>query len=211
MDKIIRVEGSARIRKQPDLMLLFFQYQFQKERYEEVLAAYEKSYGVFLEAMEVAGISRKEVKTAHFQVHPRYEQEYDGRIYHNVFKGYEINTGLNLRLPLAFEKLSAIFDALTESGETPETTLSFGLTDEKKFKEEALREAALDAKRKAAVLGETLGLSLGHVMTLEEVTESYHTVTRAEGNPRLMKALDLEMTPEDVEAEMKVILTMEIL
>lgn len=211
MKKTIKVEGNAIIRRKPDRMDLSFTYRFQKEQYEEVLHLFEKSYRKFLDALGKAGVVNEQVKTAHFSVHPKYEEEYDGKIYHQVFKGFEISTDLHLRLPLSFPKLSEIFSALSDSGETPQVGLTFGLEDEKGLLEEVMKDAVLDAREKAQVIAETLGLSLGHVISVEEVSESYGSFTQAEGNPRLLKAMDLSLTPEDTEGKMKVLLTMEIL
>jgi len=211
MKKTIKVEGNAIIRRNPDRMDLSFTYRFQKEQYEEVLHLFEKSYRKFLDALGKAGVVNEQVKTAHFSVHPKYEEEYDGKKYHQAFKGFEISTDLHLRLPLSFPKLSEIFSALSDSGETPQVGLTFGLEDEKGLLEEVMKDAVLDAREKAQVIAETLGLSLGHVISVEEVSESYGSFTQAEGNPRLLKAMDLSLTPEDIEGKMKVLLTMEIL
>lgn len=211
MNKTIKVEGNAAVQRKPDRMDLAFTYHFQKEKYEEVLKLFETSYRRFLEALEKAGVSNDKIKTAHFSVHPRYEQEYDGKVYREVFQGFEIATDLNLRLPLSFPKLSEIFSFLSESGETPQVGLTFGLEEEKEVLEEAMKEAVLDAKEKAATIAETLGLSIGHVISVEEVSESYGSYSQVEGSPRLLKAMDLSMTPEDAQAKMKVLLSVEIL
>lgn len=189
MNKTIKVEGNAAVQRKPDRMDLVFTYHFQKEKYEEVLKLFETSYSRFLEAMEKAGVPTEKIKTAHFSVHPRYDQEYDGKVYREVFQGFEISTVLNLRLPLSFPKLSEIFSFLSESGETPQVGLTFGLEEEKEVLEEAMREAVLDAKRKAATIAETLGLSIGHVISVEEVSESYGSYSQVEGSPRLLKAM----------------------
>lgn len=211
MNKTIKVEGNSAVQRKPDRMDLVFTYHFQKEKYEEVLKLFETSYSRFLEAMEKAGVPTEKIKTAHFSVHPRYDQEYDGKVYREVFQGFEISTVLNLRLPLSFPKLSEIFSFLSESGETPQVGLTFSLEEEKEVLEEAMKEAVLDAKRKAETIAETLGLSIGHVISVEEVSESYGSYSQVEGSPRLLKAMDLSMTPEDTEAKMKVLLTVEIL
>lgn len=211
MNKTIKVEGNAAVQRKPDRMDLAFTYHFQKEKYEEVLKLFETSYRRFLEALEKAGVSNDKIKTAHFSVYPRYDQEYDGKVYREVFQGFEIATDLNLRLPLSFPKLSEIFSALSESGETPQVGLTFSLEEEKEVLEEAMKEAVLNAKEKAATIAETLGLSIGHVISVEEVSESYGSYSQVEGSPRLLKAMDLSMTPEDAQAKMKVLLSVEIL
>ncbi|SFO15958.1 SIMPL domain-containing protein [Proteiniclasticum ruminis] len=211
MNKTIKVEGNALVRRKPDRMNLAFTYRFQKERYEEVLQLFETSYSRFLESMERAGVPAEKIKTSHFSVHPRYEQEYDGKLYREVFQGFEISTVLNLRLPLSFPNLSEIFSFLSESGETPQVGLTFSLEDEKEVMQEAMKEAVLDAKKKAETIAETLGLTIGHVISVEEVSESYGSYSKVEGSPRLLKAMDLSMTPEDAEANRKVLLTVEIL
>ena len=80
MNKTIKVEGNAAVQRKPDRMDLAFTYHFQKEKYEEVLQLFETSYSRFLEAMEKAGVPTEQIKTAHFSVHPKYEQEYDGKV-----------------------------------------------------------------------------------------------------------------------------------
>ena len=94
---------------------------------------------------------------------------------------------------------------------TPEFTITFGIRDEENELSEALKEAALDARKKAALLAETLGLSLGHVRSVIASRDDHVKFHSRVEMPREMKAMDMQITPRDVEVESRVEIIFEIL
>ena len=211
MDNTVRVEGKGTVRRQPDVIKLNFNLKFESENYKTALDMYNEGYEKFIGAATEAGLQKEEMRTANLQVATHYEQEHDGRNYRSVFKGYLISSSLYLELPMDLDLLSKAVEKIAERGTTPEFTITFGIKDEGRELDEALREAALDAKKKATVLAETLGLTLGHVKSIAAVgKDSIISHSRVE-MPREMKAMDMDISPREVEIERKVEVVFEIL
>ncbi|WP_312650911.1 SIMPL domain-containing protein [Proteiniclasticum sp.] len=211
MDNTIRVEGKGIIRRRPDVIQLSFNLKFEDEKYQEALELYNEGYENFIGAVTEAGLPREEMKTANLHVGTHYEQEHDGRNYRSVFKGYLITSNLYLEMPMDLSLLSRVVEKIAGRGTTPEFTITFGIKDEDRDLDEALREAALDAKKKASVLAETMGFSLGHVKSVVAVSEDsiiYHSRVEM---PREMKAMEMDISPREVEIERKVEVVFEIL
>ena len=211
MDNTIRVEGKGIVRRKPDVIQLSFNLKFEDEKYQKALDLYNEGYENFIGAVTDSGLSKDEMKTTNLHVGTHYEQEHDGRNYRSVFKGYLITSSLYLEMPMDLTLLSKVVEKIAGRGTTPEFTITFGIKDEDRELDEALREAALDAKKKASVLAETMGLTLGHVKSVVAVSQDsiiYHSRVEM---PREMKAMDMAITPREVEIERKVEVVFEIL
>lgn len=211
MEKIIRVEGKGIVRRKPDLIRLSFHLKAENEKYEKALSMYNEDNRKLLEAVVASGMSREDMKTTNLRIGTRYEQEHDGKFYKNVFKGYEFTSKLFLEMPMDLEKLSDLLSEITERGTTPEFEITFGISDEEAALEEALKEAVLDARKKAKVLSEAMEVSLGHVKVITALQEdSILNPSRVE-MPMAMKSMEMDVTPREVEMERRVEVIYEIL
>lgn len=211
MDHTISVHGKGIVRRKPDVIELNFNLKFEDEHYQKALDLYNEGYDQFISAVTLAGILKEDMKTANLHVDTRYEQEHDGRNYRSVFKGYMITSSLYLEIPMDLTLLSKVIEKISERGTTPEFTLTFGVKHEEKELDEALREAALDARRKGMVLAETLGLTLGHVKSVMALGEDNITFHSRVEMPREMRAMEMDISPREVEFERVVEVVFELL
>lgn len=199
MEKLIQVEGRGLVTRKPDVIQLSFNLKVENENYQKALELYNDSYGKLIQAITEAGPLKDEVKTENLHVGTHYEQEHDGKLYRNVFKGYLITSNLHVELPMDLQLLSRIIEGISNKGTTPEFTITFGVKEEKEALEEALKEAVLDAKAKAEVLAETLGIGLGHVINVNALDrDEVFNPSRIDVPVMAMKSMEMDMTPRDV-------------
>jgi uncharacterized protein YggE len=151
-------------------------------------------------------LAPEELKTSNLQVETWYEQENDGRMYRQVFKGYRISSRLFVEIPLDLILLAKIIENITRAGSSPEFSLVFALKNPELLLEEALRNAVLDAKKKAEILTETAGVSLGEILSMISLPqEGIFPPSRVEMPMLQAKAsLDMTMNPRDVETTAQV-------
>lgn len=211
MEKIIRVEGKGIIRRKPDVIRLNFNLKTENEKYEKAISEYNEQNEKLVGAVTATGFTKADIKTTNLHVGTHYEQEHDGKIYKNVFKGYQITSSLYLEMPMDLAKLSKLIEEITRRGTTPEFNITFGVSDEDSALEEALKEAVLDARKKAKILAETMEVNLGHVKVITAVTENHILNPSRLDMPMAMKSMEMDVTPREVEMERRVEVIYEIL
>ena len=211
MEKIIRVEGKGIVRKNPDVIRLSFHLKTEDEKYEKALSEYNAHNEKLHSAVTASGMSKEDMKTTTLRIGTHYEQEHDGKFYKNVFKGYQFTSKLHLEMPMDLHKLSTLLEEITDRGTTPEFDITFGIREEEAAMEEALREAVLDARRKAKILAEAMEVNLGHVKVITALSEDYIMNPSKVEMPMAMKSMEMDVTPRDVEMERRVEVIYEIL
>jgi len=211
MDKIIRVEGKGIIRRKPDVIRLSFNLKTENEKYEAAILEYNEHNEKLTSAVAATGLTKEDIKTTNLHVGTHYEQEHDGKFYKNVFKGYQITSKLYLEMPMDLNKLSKLIEEITRRGTTPEFNITFGVSDEGSAMEEALKEAVLDARKKAKILAEAMEVKLGHVKVVTAVNEDHILNPSRVDMPMAMKSMEMDVTPREVEMERRVEVIYEIL
>jgi len=211
MDKIIRVEGKGIIRRKPDVIRLSFNLKTENVKYEAAISEYNEHNEKLVEAVGATGLMKEDIKTTNLHVGTHYEQEHDGKFYKNVFKGYQITSKLYLEMQMDMNKLSKLIEEITRRGTTPEFNITFGVSDEDRVLEEALKEAVLDARKKANILAEAMEVKLGHVKVITAVNEDRILNPSRVDMPMAMKSMEMDVTPRDVEMERRVEVIYEIL
>ena len=82
--------------------------------------------------------------------------------------------------------MGIVIDTAINSGASNVDSIEFGLKDSQQYKEKALREAILDAKRKAEVVASTLGKNIVNVVSVN--TNNTYIETRNMNNAMYMKS-----------------------
>lgn len=211
MDNIIRVEGKGVIRRKPDVIRLSFNLKTENEKYEKAISEYNEQNEKLVGAVTATGLTQEDIKTTNLHVGTHYEQEHDGKFYKNVFKGYQITSSLYLEMPMDLGQLSKLIEEITRRGTTPEFNITFGISDEDSALEQALKEAVLDARKKAKIIAETMEVNLGHVKVITAVTENNIFNPSRLDMPMAMKSMEMDVTPREVEMERRVEVIYEIL
>lgn len=206
MEKFLTVEGLGKVNQAPDCIQMEFHLLTTHEKYDKAVAHSREEYSRLEKAMTGAGLAPEELKTSNLQVETWYEQENDGRMYRQVFKGYRISSRLFVEIPLDLILLAKIIENITREGSSPEFSLVFALKNPELLLEEALKNAVLDAKKKAQILTETAGVSLGEILSMTSLPqEGIFPPSRVEMPMLQAKAsLDMAMNPRDVETTARV-------
>ncbi len=211
MNRTIVVEGTGKVFAKPDLILLDFRLQSEDKEYDKAMKLSESQYGKLEKSLQGAGFSKEDLKTKEMKVMTKFDQEHDGKVYRQVFTGYEITYHLGLSFPLDLGRLNNLLSEIAKEGATPEFSILFNVEDDMLMKREALTKAAEDAKGKAEALAEAMGLKLGHVGEIRTLDSQGGFPSRIEYPTMKMRAMDLNLTPQDVENAEKVQITFHIL
>lgn len=165
----IYVNGSATVEKEPDQTKIQFTIYTTGKTPEE---AQEKNsiissnvYQSFLSE----GIERNSWKTTQMDLSPQYD-------YNNSTTkiiGYQMTHRVLVTMN-GTDKAGKIVTLLVNSNVSNIDSISFGLKDSQGAQNEALAEAAKDAKEKAEIMAKSAGASVGNVRFISQPNASYH-------------------------------------
>jgi uncharacterized protein YggE len=135
-----------------------------------------------IEAVTAQGVARTKIVTSQFSLQPVYRPDNkDGLA---AITGYRLQNNVMITVE-DLAKVGPVIDAAFGAGANQFGGLRFGLKDDGKLRDELLRQAIQDGRRKAAIIAEALGTGLGQPLS---VTESGRVVPMPADNFRLLKA-----------------------
>lgn len=115
--RVLRVTGEGTVTAEPDLVVLSFDIEERKMKYEECILSMNSRVDTLRKELESLGIEKTALKTTDFSIKPDYI--YDDRRREQVFNGYLSHHKLILKLDLNRERLNAMLDTLAKSASMP--------------------------------------------------------------------------------------------
>lgn len=114
------------------------------------------------------GFEKSSVKTTSFNVNTDYDRVKDRNgNYESVFRGYEVVHRLKLSFDLDVGRLSQALSAVAGCLSHPQLSIAFTVKDATAINEEMLRSATANAKRKAEILCDASGVTLGELIAID--------------------------------------------
>jgi hypothetical protein len=164
-EPIIAVSGSGEVQAIPDRLRMRFGVSERTQNVREGSANMGKILGQALEFMKASGIDEKDIQTSHVNIQREYR--FNNATNESVFVHYHLSQSFAVTLidPSMYEK---IFAGLIDLGINEVQEVSFSLSNPRKYFDEALGIAVRDAQRKAGVLADTTGLTLGSAVSIQE-------------------------------------------
>lgn len=163
----ISVKGTGRLSLSPDQTDILLTLNSQDKDYPTAAGIAESRIESLKTALLPLGFSPEDLRTSGFSVRAEYEGVQDEKgIFRNVFSGYCCTHQLRLTFPMDNQKLSEVISAVSSSGAEPELSITFGIGDPESAKEELLRSAAENARKKASILAAASGASLGKLLEI---------------------------------------------
>ena len=120
-----------------------------------------------VEAVTALGIEQNKITTSQFFLQPIYRQQDPKEQATPVISGYRLQNTMIITVE-DLAKTSAVIDAVFQAGANQFQGLRFGLRDDKAVRDELLKKAVLDGKRKAGIIADTLGINVGKLISVSE-------------------------------------------
>ena len=154
-------------------------------------------------SLETVGFERKEVKTAGFNVGTKhdYVKDKNGNSV-LMFLGYDVEHSLKVSFDFDLKRLSETLNAIYICKAKPNVDIKFTVKDDSGV-EEVLRNATINARRKADILALSSGVKLGKIVSIEyswQDIELYSDTKYFDKMP-LSKMANIEIEPEDIKIE----------
>lgn len=177
----ITVTGEGKAFVTPDIASISFGMQTGQQKTAAIaMQKLSENMTKIYEALQNAGIDKKDIATENFWLNPVYNWQTGTQI----LQGYEANQSLRVKVR-DLDKISDVVSVATAAGANQAGSVNFTVDDPEAKRAEARKEAIEQAKEKAQELARQLGVSLGDLKGFSEGYNSgvtpYPTMMRSEG------------------------------
>ncbi len=178
----ITVTGEGKSFVTPDIASISFGMQTGQQKTAAVaMQKLSENMTKIYEALQDAGIDKKDIATENFWLNPVYNWQTGTQI----LQGYEANQSLRVKVR-NLDKISDVVSVATAAGANQAGSVNFTVDDPEAKRAEARKEAIDQAKEKAQILAQQLGVRLGELKGFAEgynggTPVPYATMMRSEG------------------------------
>ena len=179
----ITLSGHGEVNTVPDIANVYFTIRKELKTVKEAQNAVAEKEKSALDFLKSKSIDRKDIKTVNASVYPKYDYvrslcpqvgangvsgvAYDCGNSKQVLTGYEASESITVKIR-NIDNVGAILQGLGNVGISDLTGPNFTIDNEDSLKAEARKKAIDDAREKAEILAEDLGVRLGRISNFSE-------------------------------------------
>ena len=163
------VNGAGVVSAAPDLAIVNIGVVSNGATAREALDANNADMNAVVTAIRGAGVADRDIGTTGFAINPTYDtppepRPGEARRAPQVV-GYEVTNQVTVRIRDLAES-GAILDQVVSAGANQINSISFDIDDQEKLRDEAIRLAIADARRKGEIMAEAAGVELVRILTV---------------------------------------------
>jgi uncharacterized protein YggE len=172
----ISVSGKAEVFAVPDIGSFSFSVTEEGKTMREAQEKESKKMNAILDAVKAMKVAEKDVKTTGYNSYPKYEYSQTACVQtypsycppgKQVLTGYEVSQTISVKIRKT-DEAGAVLTKVGDLGADNISGLEFVVDDMDKVQAEARDKAIKDAKDKADVLAESLGVKLVKIVSFNE-------------------------------------------
>jgi uncharacterized protein YggE len=167
MPRAISITGHGELKAAPDMASISIGVVSHAATAKEAVAANTQAMTKVLGSLKAAGIAEKDIQTSNFSLQPRYDYSQAGEA--PRVAGYDASNTVTIQVR-KLDSLGLVLDTVVQQGSNQVSGIQFGLAEPEAKLDEARKRAAADAQRKARLYAETMGFTLGNVISLSETS-----------------------------------------
>ncbi|MBO5320250.1 MAG: SIMPL domain-containing protein [Ruminococcus sp.] len=174
MERVITVRGKGVKRVSPDTIEINFTVKAQDASYDNMIKLSEEQLIAMQNAVERTGFKKKQLRTQNYRIHTVYRDvKKENGEYENVFSGYECKQEFLLKFPMDIQKFNSVLRSIDICEARPLFDINFTLSNSQEARDEALRDAAINAHREAELITEAAGAHLGDLLKIDLTDNCY--------------------------------------
>lgn len=206
MPRTITVKGIGRASARPDTVVLSLSLDSRAMEYEKTMEIASDSIDDITRVLMGTGFEKGAVKTTNFNVRTDYNNVKDKNgNYRQEFCGYVVSHNLKVEFGFDMKRLSQALSAIAGCQSHPQLSIAFVVKDTAAVNEEMLRSATQNARKKAEILCNASGVTLGKLLTIDynwsEIdvisTTRYLLAEDCMAAPAMARGIDIE--PDDID------------
>lgn len=164
--RTITVTGQAEISMTPDIAMATFGVTTAGTSVEAAKHENDRTMQNILDSLLAAGLEKSQVQTSTFSVQPVYANDKNGGE-SNSISSYRVQNTVTVTIE-DINKVSQVIDTAFNAGANQFQGIRFSVKKEDGLKDNLLKQALLDGKRKAALMADTLDAKLGRPVSIQE-------------------------------------------
>lgn len=172
---VINVTGTGEVFAVPDIADITFSVREEGKTVSETQKSVTKKIDSALAFLKSSGIAEKDIKTTYYNAYPKYEYQGSGvtpAIYppqpgKQVLVGYEVSQSISVKVRDT-DKAGAILEGIAKAGISEISGPNFSIDDDEALKTQARKKAIDDARKKAEILADDLGVKIVRIVTFSE-------------------------------------------
>lgn len=205
MQRTITVKGIGKASVKPDYIEISLKLEAKNKEYSRAMELAGEQLKKLSDALISIGFEKDILKTKKFRVDADYESMEDEDDYsRQVFIGFKCTHHLTISFDLDMDRLAQVLSTITKCMAKPELIISFTIKDTNAINEMLLCSAVSNSRKKAEVLCNASGTTLGQLLTItyDWAEVNYYSCTSFLLNESHSNYLscpnDLEMEPDDI-------------
>jgi uncharacterized protein len=197
----IRVVGRGTATAAPDEAVFRVGVEVRRVSVAEARAAAAGAQQAVLDALRGAGIEPRDLRTVHLAVSPQYDHGPAGR----QLRGYVVTNVVEARVRDLSQVEGAIDAALRAGGDEARLEgLRFEVSDPAELRARARAEAIDDARARAQQIADSLGVSLGEPLAVDEMSPDAPPRPMVAREAAMADATPIEPGESEVQVELSV-------
>ncbi len=161
----ITVNGHGEVQVPPDIGFISIGVQSTASTVADARDRAAGSADAIIKSIKKNGVADKDIKTTGLSIYPNYDYSRSSP----RLTGYTVSNNLTAKVRKVENMSKVVDEAIAAGGDDVRLqSISFGIDDESKAKQEAREKAMADAKAKAEELAKLGGVSLGAPVTISE-------------------------------------------
>ena len=174
-DHTVSALGTGTVTLEPDMASFTAGITTQDVLVSTAQAANTAAMQMVIDTLLAQGVQREDLQTSSYSVYPVYDYETSAP----TVSGYEVSNTVTV-IVRDLTQLPSLLDAAVEAGANNVYSLGFQSSQQTAAYDQALKAAAQDALRKAALMAQAIGMEAGDTLALEEAgsTSAYTADSR---------------------------------
>ena len=165
LERTVSVSASGMVAAEPDIARISAGVVTEGETAKDAIARNSTVMAKVIEGLKGAGIAPRDIQTTTLHVEPRYTQPKDGRP--GAISGYRVTNQVRLTVR-EVKRLGDLLDAAIGLGANQINSIGFDIANAEALKDEARKQAMVNAKRRAELYATAAGVQLGQVLRISE-------------------------------------------
>ncbi len=200
-ESTVSVSGTGQVQAEPDRAIIRLGVETQAETAEEALAQNSTQMQSLLDALRAAGIASENIQTQSVRLMPRYEFSEEDKS--RTLVGYTAANFVRVQTD-QLDSLGVLLDEAVSAGATTIENVSFAVSDQTEFVDQARQAAVEDARYKAEQLAELTSAELGPVLQISESSDMPRPVRREAEVMEEAAAVPIEPGTENIQISVQI-------
>ena len=202
----ITVTGSASVTLKADYARISVGVSTSAKTVEEATQQNSTTIFAVIEALKTAGVQEDDIATSNYSVHAEYDYSSFGG---QKLTGYNVTNQLTVIIR-DMEHIGATLDKATAAGANNIYNIEFLSTKADEAQDEATVYAVQDAMRRASLLANAAGLTLGGIVSISDSSTGWVASARTYSSKLMADAVSNSILPDDASVSASVTMVFEL-